>query len=110
MLWPIYLSAIGKVDSSAGYAANTRGSSDRQTVNAAGSRRTSSSHDKADDALTELRNRYARGEISEQAFEQRLERLLETESVDQARLNVDRRVNADPQNNHAQPQRESELE
>ena len=110
MLWPIYVSAIGNVDSPAGYAANIRASSDRQPVDAAGSRRTSGGNDQADEALTALRNRYARGEISDQAFEQRLERLLETESVDQARLNVDRRANADPQNNHAQPQRESELE
>jgi hypothetical protein len=35
-----------------------------------------------DDPLATLRNRYARGEIDEVEFEQRLERLLETEDVD----------------------------
>lgn len=36
------------------------------------------------DALTRLRERYATGEIDEEEFEQRVERLLETESVDNA--------------------------
>lgn len=33
------------------------------------------------DALEELQNRYARGEISDEEFDRRVERLLETESV-----------------------------
>jgi len=37
-----------------------------------------------EEALETLRNRYARGEIDEAEFEQRLEALLETESVDEA--------------------------
>ncbi|WP_253737789.1 SHOCT domain-containing protein [Halohasta salina] len=37
-----------------------------------------------EEALETLRNRYARGEIDEAEFEQRLEALLETESVDDA--------------------------
>ncbi|ELZ20271.1 hypothetical protein C475_20897 [Halosimplex carlsbadense 2-9-1] len=40
--------------------------------------------DEADDALAELRDRYARGEIDDEEFEARVERLLETESVDDA--------------------------
>jgi uncharacterized membrane protein len=36
------------------------------------------------DALETLRNRYARGEIDDEEFEQRLAALLETESVDDA--------------------------
>lgn len=40
--------------------------------------------DEADDALAELRDRYARGEIDDAEFETRVERLLETESVDDA--------------------------
>lgn len=35
-------------------------------------------------ALEELRTRYARGELSDEEFEQRVERLLETKSVDDA--------------------------
>jgi hypothetical protein len=45
----------------------------------------SDSHsDPRDDALRTLRGRYARGELDETAFERRLERLLETETVDDA--------------------------
>ncbi|QLH77371.1 SHOCT domain-containing protein [Halosimplex rubrum] len=40
--------------------------------------------DEADEALAELRDRYARGEIDDAEFETRVERLLETESVDDA--------------------------
>jgi uncharacterized membrane protein len=42
----------------------------------------------ADEALDELRRRYARGELTEAEFERRVERLLETESVGEARLHV----------------------
>jgi uncharacterized membrane protein len=38
-----------------------------------------------DAALAELRRRYARSEIDEATFERRVERLLETETVDDAR-------------------------
>ncbi|WP_459192812.1 SHOCT domain-containing protein [Halosimplex sp. J119] len=38
----------------------------------------------ADEALEALRERYARGEIDDEEFETRVERLLETESVDDA--------------------------
>jgi len=40
-------------------------------------------------ALEELRNRYARGDIDEAEFERRVERLLETESVDDAAEHYD---------------------
>lgn len=40
--------------------------------------------DETDDALAELRDRYARGDLDDAAFERRVERLLETESVDDA--------------------------
>ncbi|QPV65032.1 SHOCT domain-containing protein [Halosimplex litoreum] len=40
--------------------------------------------DEADAALAELRDRYARGELGDEEFEARVERLLETESVDDA--------------------------
>jgi Predicted membrane protein len=42
----------------------------------------------ADAALADLRDRYARGELDEEEFEARLERLLETESVADARSSV----------------------
>lgn len=44
------------------------------------------------DALATLRARYARGDLDEEEFEQRLERLLETENVDDARDYVGRRT------------------
>ncbi|NGM71585.1 SHOCT domain-containing protein [Natronolimnobius sp. AArcel1] len=40
------------------------------------------------DALETLRDRYARGELTDPEFEQRAERLLETETVDAAREHV----------------------
>lgn len=48
-----------------------------------GGRRTSESD--ADAALADLRERYARGELDEDEFEARVERLLETESVADAK-------------------------
>lgn len=45
------------------------------------------------DALDELRRRYARGDLTDAEFERRLERLLETESVADARATVDRMSN-----------------
>lgn len=43
-----------------------------------------------DAALRDLRNRYARGELDDEEFENRVERLLETESVDDAKSFVER--------------------
>jgi uncharacterized membrane protein len=43
-----------------------------------------------DQALDDLRQRYARGELTEAEFEARVERLLETESVGDARDYADR--------------------
>lgn len=42
------------------------------------------------DALETLRERYARGELSEAQFERKLERLLETETLEDARARIDR--------------------
>jgi len=44
-----------------------------------------------DDALATLRDRYARGELSDEAFERKLEALLETETPEAARDAVERR-------------------
>jgi uncharacterized membrane protein len=46
--------------------------------------------DGVDDALATLRERYARGELSEAAFEAKLEALLETETPEGARARLDR--------------------
>lgn len=52
-----------------------------------------SGDDAPDDPLATLRDRYARGEIGDVEFEQRLERLLETEDVD---LPPDATLDPDP--------------
>jgi uncharacterized membrane protein len=46
--------------------------------------------DETEDALAELRQRYARGELTDEEFEQQVETLLETESVGDARAYADR--------------------
>ncbi|QLD85596.1 SHOCT domain-containing protein [Natronomonas halophila] len=51
---------------------------------------TASSPSETDQALDDLRQRYARGELTEAEFEARVERLLETESVGDARDYADR--------------------
>lgn len=47
--------------------------------------RHSTGDSETDAALADLRERYARGELSDEEFERRVERLLETESVGDAR-------------------------
>ncbi|MFD1644785.1 SHOCT domain-containing protein [Haloarchaeobius litoreus] len=42
------------------------------------------------DALETLRERYAQGELSEEQFEQKLEHLLETETLEDARARLER--------------------
>jgi uncharacterized membrane protein len=44
--------------------------------------------DSQQDALETLRDRYARGELTEEQFERKVERLLETETVEDARERV----------------------
>jgi uncharacterized membrane protein len=50
----------------------------------------------AEDALATLRRRYARGELEDEAFERRLERLLETESLSDARATEANRRSSGP--------------
>ena len=47
------------------------------------------------DALDRLRDRYARGELSEAQFERKLETLLETETPEDARERIDRAAGSD---------------
>jgi uncharacterized membrane protein len=48
------------------------------------------SSDETEDALETLRQRYARGDLTDDEFERRVERLLETESVTDARQLAER--------------------
>ncbi len=92
LLWPVYLSLIGRVDSPVDYGRTVRSRSAEQGTGR--SRSATPDPDGPDgetaEALETLRDRYARGDLSEPEFERRLERLLETESVDEARAHVDR--------------------
>ena len=66
-LWPVYLSAIGRIDAASEYRNHleTVSESDRQ------------SQAQADASATEqLKTRYRQGELSEEAFERELERAL----------------------------------
>lgn len=58
------------------------------------------------DALDSLRDRYARGELSDEEFERKVERLLETETLEDAREHVRR----DPSERPERPERERERE
>jgi uncharacterized membrane protein len=56
---------------------------------------TEDSQSEQERALVALRERYARGELDDEEFETRVERLLETESVADARTYVDRQDTAE---------------
>jgi Predicted membrane protein len=49
-------------------------------------------HNDTDTSLAELRDRYARGELDDEEFEARVERLLETESVADAKYFAEHRT------------------
>lgn len=53
------------------------------------------SADDVDAALDRLRDRYARGDLSDEQFERKLEALLETETPEDARARLDRGRDAD---------------
>jgi uncharacterized membrane protein len=53
-----------------------------------------------DAALAELRNRYARGELNDKEFEARVERLLETESVADAKSFTEREIKISDDNSN----------
>lgn len=110
MVWPVYLSVIGNVDSPTDYAQQVYSSSNRSAIPPLDQQQSASHNDESDDALVVLRNRYARGEISEQAFERRLEQLLATESIEEAQLNLEWKTDMNPQQNRPQSPREQEHE
>lgn len=64
----------------------------------------------ADRALADLRDRYARGELDDEEFETRVERLLETESVADAKSFLERRTRTDEESERPTPDREVEEE
>lgn len=59
-----------------------------------------------EDALEELRHRYARGELSDEEFDRRVERLLETESVYDARKYAERTDTNDSERRERELERE----
>jgi uncharacterized membrane protein len=74
---------------------------DRRRASGEGDRRRQSEENAAaddegefDDALARLRDRYARGELTEEQFERKLELLLETETPEDARERLRRRDRA----------------
>ena len=64
--------------------------------------------DERADALAVLRGRYARGELDEAEFEHRLERLLETERVADAKVHVEREKQRAEREIREETQRETE--
>lgn len=61
----------------------------------------SESTESKQDALDELRARYARGELTETEFERRVERLVQTETVADARQAVAGEQSSEPGREHA---------
>jgi uncharacterized membrane protein len=53
-------------------------------------------HRETDAALAALRERYARGEVTDEGFERQVEQLLATESVEGARAHAERRPDDRP--------------
>ncbi|WP_257298893.1 SHOCT domain-containing protein [Haloarchaeobius sp. FL176] len=69
---------------------------DRRTANTPNGRTDERVPDSKRDALETLRQRYAQGELSEEQFENKLENLLETETLEDARARIDRTGEARP--------------
>ena len=70
-----------------------RPDSDAETdadTNHRGARETRDAPESKQDALDTLRDRYARGDLSDEEFERKVERLLETETPESAREHVSR--------------------
>ena len=65
---------------------------DRRTADAPDGRSDDRVPDSKRDAMETLRERYAQGELSEAQFEEKLEKLLETETLEDARARIERRA------------------
>lgn len=85
---------------------STRQNSSRTQARADASESKRDSPESKQDSLDTLRDRYARGELSEAEFEQKVERLLETETLEDAREYVGRDA-ADPTRDAADSNRET---
>lgn len=72
VLWPVYLAAIGQVESATDYPEST---ADAPADDIDGN-----------DPLEILKRRYAAGELSESEFEHQLDRLLEADTRDSGRV------------------------
>lgn len=79
MFWVVFVVGFSGIFPAARSVAQWYDASDGRST------RTAPTRSDDDRALETLRNRYARGEIDEAEFEERVERLLETESVPDAR-------------------------
>lgn len=76
LLWPVYLSLIGRIESTEAYSDALRDESSSEAPGAV---------DEGDaDPVEVLKRRYAAGEVSESEFERRLGRLLGVEAVEEA--------------------------
>lgn len=75
-------------------AAADRSASDRQHAAEERSTEASETDDDVDAALERLRDRYARGDLSDEQFEQKLEVLLDTDTPEDARDRLERKREA----------------
>jgi uncharacterized membrane protein len=80
-------------------------SANRQTEYGTGEASDRGTEQTSEDALQTLRDRYARGELTDQQFERKLERLLETETIEDAEDRLRR-----SKSRKQEPEIETELE
>jgi uncharacterized membrane protein len=78
---PITAMVFGEEDEESEY---TTDYADQARSDDAATSRDSAATDSNEDALQTLRDRYARGELTDEQFERKLERLLETETLEDA--------------------------
>ncbi|WP_436346283.1 SHOCT domain-containing protein [Natronorubrum sp. FCH18a] len=74
VLWPVYLSLIGNLESPDAYSVGDGTTAEPDTASETG----------GEDPLEVVKRRYANGEITEAEFEHRLENLLEVDSVERS--------------------------
>lgn len=79
LLWPVYLSLIGNVESASEYRVGSGSPAGIDPGRATSLSGPTAESD--DDALELLKRRYAAGELSEEAFERRLDDLLEADEA-----------------------------